>query len=207
MTSYHHIFPTCIAADIRPELADELYPIGTEYLAKYGGPHAYGSNEAKNHWTTYFNQKSADDMVLDPRLQEFYKYVINEARLYMNAMNTDSSKYKFNFPFSFFAKVGAGSQHELHSHPGSVVSGVFYIRATENSPPIIFKDPRSYYKYIHYTTIFEDERDPKNYSLFPEYVVKPKSGMLLLFPSWLEHEVPLSNSEDERMTLVFNLDA
>ena len=207
MTTYHHIFPTCIASDIREDYANELYPIAIEYLEKFGGAHSYGPNENKEHWTTYYTQESATQMVADPRLKKFYEYFISEARTFLDAMNTRSSKYRFNFPFSFFAKVGKGARHELHSHPGSVISGVYYIRADESSPPIVFKDPRPYYKYMYYDTIFEEGRDPKSYSLFPEYVVKPKTGMLLLFPSWLEHEVLFSNSNEERITLVFNLDA
>ena len=207
MTTYHHIFPTCIASDIRTDLADELYPIANEYLEKYGSAHSYGPNQNAGHWTTYYTQESAEKMVLDARLKKFYEYYISEARTFLDAMNTSSSKYRFNFPFSFFAKLSAGSKHELHSHPGSVISGVFYIRAAESSPPIVFKDPRPYYKFMYYDTIFNDGRDPKSYSLFPEYVVKPKTGMLLLFPSWLEHEVLQSTSDEERITMVFNLDA
>lgn len=200
MTTYQHIFPTCIAADINTSFVEPLYRIGNEYLEEYGGV----SPPWDNHITTYHNKESALKLSKDDRITPFFNYVKNESRNFLDAMNVNPMSYEFKHIFSFFAKVGATSKHDLHSHPGSVISGVYYLRVGETTPPIIFKDPRAYHKYIHYDIIFG--RDSPSYSLFPEFVVTPKQGMLLLFPSWLEHEVPYSRAEEERMTFVFNLD-
>ena len=199
MTTYQHIFPTCIAADINTEFVETLTNVGDEYLKLYGS----SSQPFENHLTTYHNKKSAEMLMKDGRLLPFYDYIKKEARLYLNAMNLDDSKYKFENPFSFFAKVGDASKHDLHAHPGSVISGVYYLKVGENTPPIIFKDPREYYKYIHYKQIFGNN---SAYTLLPEHAVPVHDGLIMMWPSWLEHEVPLSSSDGERITIAFNLD-
>jgi uncharacterized protein (TIGR02466 family) len=195
---YNITFPTIIAHEINLEYIDNLLPVAHEYLSKYGASH-----RNDNHITTYFNADCIKSMASDERLFNFFNYITKQSRIYLNAMNVNSEDYKFDFPFSFFARVGQGSSHETHAHPNSIISGVYYLKCSENTSPIIFTDPRGYHKYIHYKQIFN--RD-SGYYLNPEYVVNPKPGMLLLFPSWLEHEVPKQTTEDERITIVFNLD-
>jgi hypothetical protein len=195
---YNITFPTLIAYDINLEFRESLLPLANEYLEKYGNSH-----RGEKHITTYHDKQCAHVMTQDKRLHKFFDYVISQSRDYMDTMNVNSSSYKFDYPFSFFAKVGKGSSHDIHTHPNSIISGVFYLECNDNSAPIIFKDPRAYYKYIHYEQIF-GRKD--GYYLLPEYVVKPKPGMLLLFPAWLEHEVPKQLSDENRVTLVFNLD-
>lgn len=195
---YTKVFPTLIAHDINLDFSKNLLPVANYYLEKYGKSH-----RGESHITTYHSNECADAMAKDTRLHKFFDYVIMQSRDYMDIMNVDSSEYKFNYPFSFFAKVGKDSSHDNHTHPDSILSGVFYLSCSENTSPIIFNDPRAYYKYINYKPIFGRN---DGYYLYPEYVVQPQPGMLLLFPSWLEHEVPKQTSDDDRITLVFNLD-
>jgi hypothetical protein len=195
---YTEIFPTLVAHDTNLEFSNLLLPVANDYLSTYGKPH-----RGSNHITTYHDSDCAAIMAQDKRLHNFFDYAISKSREYLDIMNVDSSSYRFNYPSSFFAKVGKDALHETHTHPNSIISGVFYLTCSDDVSPIIFTDPRSYYKYIHYEQIFGRKN---GYYLYPEYVVKPKPGMLLLFPSWLEHEVPKQTCDDERITLVFNLD-
>jgi uncharacterized protein (TIGR02466 family) len=96
-----------------------------------------------------------------------------------------------------------GGAHPPHSHPESILSGCFYLKVPENSSPIIFNDPRSYRKYIQYPPVFGLDRS--RYSLLPEYVVNPSEGLLLVWPSWLEHQVPPSSINEERIVVAFNM--
>jgi len=195
---YTKLFPTLIAHDINLEFCDSLLPVAKEYLEKYGKPH-----RGSNHITTYYDKDCTLTILEDKRMHKFFDYAISQSREYLNMMNVDSSSYRFNYPYSFFAKVGKDALHETHTHPNSIISGVFYLTCSDDVAPIIFTDPRLYYKYIHYEQIFGRT---DGYYLNPEFVVKPKPGMLLLFPSWLDHEVPKQTCDDERITLVFNLD-
>ena len=37
--------------------------------------------------------------------------------------------------------------------------------------------------------------------------INPKNNLLLLFPSWLEHDVEENKSDDERISIAFNINA
>ena len=195
---YNHIFPTCIFSDIQTEMATELLPVAIEYLETYGEPlHHY-----KNHISTYRNQEATIKLNKDPRMFNFYRFIVSEARKFLDFQNVDHTEYRLTSSF-LINRVGKESTHLLHSHPGSILSGCFYLKTAPDSSPLIFKDPRDYYKYIYYNPIFGRNT---SYSLLPEHVVNVQDGLLMMWPSWLEHEVPLSNSNEDRITIAFNLD-
>ena len=79
--------------------------------------------------------------------------------------------------------------HE-HYHSNSYISGVFYFSF---SSPIIFKCPQS--------DKWTFQSELKN---LPVYQINPEPNLLLLFPSWLKHEVKPSN-DDNRISISFNI--
>lgn len=195
---YNYLFPTCIFSDIQKDLATELLPVANQYLSEYGEPlHHY-----KNHISTYRNNAATIKLNTDPRMDKFYNYISSEARKLLEFQNIDSSEFRFT-PSYLINKVGKDSTHLQHSHPGSIISGCFYLKTSSDSPPLVFKDPRDYYKYINYKQMFGRTGA---YTLLPEHAIGVVDGLIMLWPSWLEHEVPLSSSDGERITIAFNLD-
>ncbi len=196
--SYHYIFPTLICKEIQKDLASQLLPVAEEYLQNYGEQFM----GYKNHVSTYRNVDATIKLNNDPRIKPLYDYIVKQARAMLEYQNVDHSEYRFTSSF-LVNKVGKDSTHLLHSHPGSIISGCFYLKTSKDSPPLIFKDPRDYYKYIYYRPVFGNNTP---YSLFPEHSVVVEDGLIMLWPSWLEHEVPLSVSDEDRITIAFNLD-
>jgi uncharacterized protein (TIGR02466 family) len=89
-----------------------------------------------------------------------------------------------------------GSEHPIHMHPNSIVSGVFYLRQNPALPPIYFYNGNM-------DTFMLQPRENSCYT--SEFVSLPcETGDLVLFPSSLLHSVPLNGSEEERMSLSFN---
>mgnify|MGYP003647505484 CR=1 FL=1 len=85
---------------------------------------------------------------------------------------------------------------ELHSHPGSLLSGVYYIRANENAGSISFQNPNPY---LYFQKHIDKSR--MNYN----HTVKPQKGMLILFPGYLFHKtIPSKNPNVQRTVLAFN---
>ena len=76
-----------------------------------------------------------------------------------------------------------GGRLELHRHEGSVISGVFYPKIDEPVSPLIVKSP------ISQNQMFEIYNPESNVQNTHQYnTIFPQSGMLALFPSWLEHK-------------------
>lgn len=84
-----------------------------------------------------------------------------------------------------------------HIFRGSFLSGVFYIKVPPESGNIIFHDPRS--------NVLLSMEDMRYYDILPYFEYTPKENELLLFPSWLEHEVSMNNSNEERISIAFNI--
>ena len=76
-----------------------------------------------------------------------------------------------------------GGRLELHRHEGCVVSGVFYPKFNELISPLIVKSPISQNQMFE---IYNPESNVQNRHHYNTIV--PQSGMLVLFPSWLEHK-------------------
>lgn len=93
---------------------------------------------------------------------------------------------------------GQTALHE-HTHPNNFLSGVFYVRMPEGAGAIVFKDPRPQTRILRPRTL----RDNPLNSL--EFECAATAGTLLLFPAWLEHGVRPSRTEDERISVAWNL--
>lgn len=87
-----------------------------------------------------------------------------------------------------------------HIHPGSIFSGIFYVSVPSNNQSVVtFNRPNMLEEYF-YRTIFAGA----NISSCFNFNVSPKEGMVLIFPSYIEHKVSPSNSNQKRISIAFN---
>ena len=88
-----------------------------------------------------------------------------------------------------------------HTHPKSVISGVFYVDANKKSGNLKFFHP-----YINDISR-EWEEHIKNFNLMNnvETEIEPSSGLLILFPSFLPHSVNPNLNKEERISISFNI--
>jgi uncharacterized protein (TIGR02466 family) len=92
-----------------------------------------------------------------------------------------------------------GGFHTSHIHPHSVISGTTYISVPEGASAIKFEDPR------HSMMMAAPTREPNAREELKSYIsVTPEEGEVLLWESWLRHEVPMNMSEEERISVSFN---
>ena len=92
-----------------------------------------------------------------------------------------------------------GAGHKAHCHPNNYLSGVYYVRTHMGANTINFHDPRPQAGVIRPPVV---ELTAENTD---QVVVSVTNGTLLLFPSYLEHSVDASLSEQERVSISFNL--
>jgi uncharacterized protein (TIGR02466 family) len=94
-----------------------------------------------------------------------------------------------------------GGKQSLHSHANSFISGVFYLTDAHPSANLVF------YKSLGSTDyIFRNQNDKVRYGPFNGdkwMVPKIAAGDLVLFPSFLLHEVP-TNMGQRRISVAFN---
>lgn len=199
---YLNLFPTTIFTDYQPQIVEDYLPIALEYLDTFGKKFDSREYSNPNHVSTYNVQEAANFQSTDRRLDKLTSHLVATAKNFLDHQNVESSSYRFS-PYYLFNKIGKNSGHAQHAHPESIVSGCIYLQAYEDSSPIIFKDPRPIDKYYYYKPIFNRMSD--SYKLLPEYSVPVYTGLVLMWNSWLEHEIPICYSDKERITIAFNL--
>jgi uncharacterized protein (TIGR02466 family) len=89
--------------------------------------------------------------------------------------------------------------HSLHLHPLSTFSGTYYVQTPKGSPGIKFEDPRLD-RFMAAPPRLADCR-PANRAW---NVIAAEAGKLVMFESWLRHEVAPNPVAGERISISFN---
>lgn len=92
-----------------------------------------------------------------------------------------------------------GDGHRPHTHPNNYLSGVYYVQTQKGADTISFDDPRPQTNVIAPLT---SESTDENAG---QIHVTTRDGMLILFPSWLQHQVPPNESQVARISIAFNI--
>jgi uncharacterized protein (TIGR02466 family) len=95
--------------------------------------------------------------------------------------------------------MGPGSAHSAHLHPQAVVSGTYYVKAPPGSAGLKFEDPRLS-RFM--AAPMRNKGAPRAMRAHVEYPAR--AGTVVLFESWLRHEVPAGGTAAERVSLSFN---
>jgi uncharacterized protein (TIGR02466 family) len=92
-----------------------------------------------------------------------------------------------------------GAHHAGHIHPHSLISGTFYVEVPSGSGAIRFEDPR-----LPLMMAAPPRAADAPEELQPFVTVEPRPGLLLLWESWLRHEVLPGRAKGERLSISFN---
>ncbi len=92
-----------------------------------------------------------------------------------------------------------GGMHASHIHPHSVISGTTYVSMPDAASALKLEDPRSARMMAAPTRLKEAREELRQF-----IYVKPQPGDVLLWESWLRHEVPMNLAEDDRISVSFN---
>jgi uncharacterized protein (TIGR02466 family) len=92
-----------------------------------------------------------------------------------------------------------GVAHGLHLHPLATISGTYYVRTPRASPGLKVEDPR-----LERMMAAPPRRAGAARANRPWIELPARAGGVLLFESWLRHEVPVNRAAGERISISFN---
>lgn len=99
-----------------------------------------------------------------------------------------------------WANINAsGASHAIHSHPNNFLSGIYYISTHPGADSVNFHDPRPQTGIIRPPVTELTSRNTD------QVVVTVSDGLLLMFPSYLEHSVAPNESDKLRISISFNM--
>ena len=111
--------------------------------------------------------------------------------------NYDSDRVKIEAMWSIINKKG--DFNIQHNHPNAYLSAAYYVKAPKDCGEIVFYDPRPAPVYSH------PRAKTPNILNATINSVNPEEGLLVLFPSYLEHSVNPNQSEEQRIVISFNV--
>ena len=142
---------------------------------------------------------SKDFNLKDNAPQLFIKLISQQIGNVFTDMNWDIENQvsKITSMWAIINKGGAANAR--HHHGNSSISAAYYVRAPENCGDIVFYDPRPAPVFSH-----PDSKKPNSLNAMVNSI-KPIEGLLVLFPSYLDHSVNQNLSDEERVVISFNI--
>ena len=157
----------------------KLYPIGESF-----------SNKGGSWQSPPLNVTNKDDLIQNLLINCLSEFTVlkKSTKLYISAW------IGINKP---------GSYNSKHVHPRSDLSGVLWIKTPENCGNIVFDSPVAFQTHQETESYTDEFLSKTNYN--HNYYFNPIKGRMLIFPSHLEHSVDPSESDEDRISVSFNI--
>ena len=153
-----------------------------------------------------WNSISNDKWILDvPELIDLKNIINNFIRRYV--LKVFGIDHSVDITQSWSTVTNNGEEHPVHFHPNSYLSGVMFVKSSDDSSPLLLHNN------IKLPSISLDLYDGKESNIPPNefasvtastFSVAPTEGSIVLFPSLTPHGVCKSKSKDERIIIAFN---
>ena len=92
-----------------------------------------------------------------------------------------------------------GGMHRPHTHPNNYLSGVYYLKAPQGGNTLMFHEPRTQLRTISPRVMRHNKFNTE------QTLVTVETGVLVMFPAWLAHSVVPNQSDEDRISLSFNI--
>lgn len=148
----------------------------------------------------YTSYASLDDLPQRfPEFAELKTCLDKAAAEFAAALHWDMDGLALELDAIWVNVLGEGGHHSGHIHPGSVISGTYYVCVPEGAGRIKFEDPRLGHM-MAAPQLLDDAPETARRFVY----VTPRQGTCLMWESWLRHEVVAGTGEAARISVSFN---
>ena len=159
-------------------------------------------DEAGRRWSRdkgYTSYASLNDLPRrDPAFADLQKLLVRHASTFADELAFDLSR-KPKLDSLWVNLLKPGGHHSAHIHPHSILSGTLYVEVPDGGGPIRYEDPR-----LPMMMASPVRREDAPDELRPFVAVEPRRGLLLMWESWLRHEVLPGTARQDRLSISFN---
>jgi len=142
-----------------------------------------------NDWPDSFNKQ---DVFTHPTHKHS---ILDKAQAFIDSNIKEFFKTAFNYIPPHTTKTFATNHATIgvHTHQGSLISGIFYVNVSAGE--LVLHDPR-----LNAQRGYLDQMQ----KYFEPVRIQPQSGDLIIFPSFLQHEVPQNVIQKPRVIMPFD---
>jgi len=155
---------------------------------------------AKSYPGGYTSYNSVHRMQqISPTFALLERKLNRQVKTFARALELDLDGRELSMTDCWVNIMPQGVVHSLHLHPLATISGTYFVQTPKGSSALKFEDPRLD-RFM--------AAPPKRVDCKPEhrpwFTVAAEAGKLVLFESWLRHEVAPNPAKTERISISFN---
>ncbi|MEI6204202.1 MAG: TIGR02466 family protein [Enhydrobacter sp.] len=155
---------------------------------------------ARNYLGGYTSYGSLDKMhLVSPRFAGLKRRLDRHVKAFVRDLHYDLAGRTIGMTDCWANVMPAGVAHSLHLHPTSFISGTYYVAVPKGAGALKFEDPR-----LSRQMAAPPRRGDAPTAFRAHVSVAAKAGDVVLFESWLRHEVPPARYAGERISISFN---
>ena len=155
---------------------------------------------ARNYLGGYTSYGSLDKMhLVSPRFEGLKRRLDRHVKAFVRDLHYDLAGRTLGMTDCWANVMPAGVAHSLHLHPTSFVSGTYYVAVPKGAGALKVEDPR-----LSRLMATPPRRRDAPAAFRAHVGVAAKVGDVVLFESWLRHEVPPARYAGERISISFN---
>ena len=180
-------------ADFNAELEDACRMLADEDMAgrAWCKEHRYGG---------YTSYASLDDLPMRASIFEDLKRKLDKhAAAYAKALHLDLGRRRLKLDSLWVNILKPGAAHSGHIHPHSVLSGTVYVAIPKGASALKLEDPRLPLMMAAPPRAADAPEVARSF-----VYLQPEPGTVLMWESWLRHEVPANRAEEQRISISFN---
>jgi uncharacterized protein (TIGR02466 family) len=152
-----------------------------------------------NGYTSYSSQDQLHQ--LSSTFQNLSQLISKHVDHFLKSLDMTATTKNLKMTDCWLNIMNSNTTHAAHIHPHSVISGTVYVSTPPKASGIKFLDPR-WPQFMNAPLVSESAQSHNQRFI----TLSPKAGDVVLFESWLNHEVPLNFSKEPRISVSFNYD-
>jgi uncharacterized protein (TIGR02466 family) len=153
-----------------------------------------------NGYGGYTSYASLDDLPTRASVFGELKTMLDRhAKAFARDLNFDLKGGRLKLDSLWVNVLKPGAAHSGHVHPHSVISGTVYVATPRGASALKLEDPRLPMMMAAPPRTADAPEEAR-----PFVYLTPEPGTVLMWESWLRHEVPANRARSERISISFN---
>lgn len=155
---------------------------------------------AEHAYRGYTSYASIDDLAWrDSSFADLEKRLDAHVAAFARTLAFDLGRRRLKRDSLWVNLLKPGGVHTGHLHPGSTISGTVYVELPDGASALRFEDPRLGLMMAAPPVRTTAPRPRQRF-----VSVAPRVGDVLLWESWLRHDVPANRAKSDRLSISFN---
>ncbi|MBC7387050.1 MAG: hypothetical protein H7301_12935 [Cryobacterium sp.] len=156
----------------------------------------------EHYYGGYTSYSSITDLAFrSSGFADLKQWIDREVKKYASSLELDLGAGRLEMSALWLNTMGQGCHHSFHLHPLSTISGTFYLQVPKGSGEFKIEDPR-----LSSFMASPPRKKTAKLANLRFFSFIPRVGEMVLFESWLKHEVTANQSTSERISVSFNYD-